>query len=265
VLEFGSKMKKSPLFYLILLQLNFLAETHAATINTCDMYKSVIVGAYGVQTNYWNPAKCPGTQCLSIDDQSGSYTVTKGTFDCGYNVASYPSIYYGSGWGVSSPASDLPAQVSALKCVTSSWEFKPTRSGAWDAAYDIWFCPDHSCGKDGFNGGAEIMIWLDYMNTNGWKEDLGPVRLAGRDWEAWQFEGSSGKSRWQYVAYLAKKRVTAIKDLDLKAFFDDAQKRGYIKPAWYLYAVEAGNEFHEGGIPFTSKSFSVSVNRGCKP
>jgi hypothetical protein len=200
---------------------------------------------------------------MSIDDQTGSYTVTKGTYSCDFNVASYPSILYGRAFGSNSPNSALPASVSLLKCVNTDWSFKPTNSGRWDAAYDIWLCPDNQCGPGGFNGGLELMIWLDYLNTNGWKNDLGPVTVDGMNWELWECDGDSGADNHRYVAYLAKKPTTSIKNLDIKGFLDDSQDRGYIKPSWYLYAVEVGNEIASGGIPFTSNSFSVSVNKNC--
>jgi len=240
----------------------FSPKAFGGKVETCARYQGVTVGNYIVQTDYWNQDKCPGAQCLSVDDQTGSYTVTKGTFDCGYSVASYPSILYGSAFGSVSPNSDLPAQVSSLKCVNSSWSFQPTNTGAWDAAYDIWFCPDNTCGPSGFKGGLELMIWIDYRNTNGWKNDLGPVTIDGMDWEVWQFMDEAGDHH-QYVAYLPNPPMTSVENLDLKPFFDDSQARGYLKPSWYLYAVEVGNEMKKDGVPFTSKSFSVSVNKDC--
>ncbi len=235
------------------------------TVNTCARYQAVTVGNYIVQTDYWNQGQCPGTQCVSIDDQTGSYTVTKGDYKCSndYTVAAYPSIMYGTAFGSTSPNSDLPAPLSALKCVNSSWSFQATDTGAWDVAYDIWLCPDNQCGPEGFKGGAEIMIWLDYRNTNGWQTDMGPATVNGMNWEVWRWDVDEGGGQRNYVAYLAKTFTTSIKDFDLKKFLDDSRGRGYIKPSWYLYAVEAGIELHSGGIPFTSKNFSVSVNKDC--
>jgi hypothetical protein len=51
-----------------------------------------------------------------------------------------------------------------------------------------------------------------------------------------------------------------VTNLNLLAFFKDAESKGYIKSSWYLYAVQAGIELRTGGIPFSSDSFSVSVN-----
>ncbi len=260
------KRKATRLFFILFAVIYpFLQQAGGATLDTCVRYQAVTAGSYIVQTDYWNQGQCPGTQCVSIDDQTGAYTVTKGDYHCSspYVVAAYPSILYGSAWSLKSPNSLLPAPLNKLKCVNSSWCFQPTDTGTWDAAYDIWLCPDNSCGSDGFKGGAEIMIWLDYRNTSGWKTDQGPVTLNGMTWEVWRWDKDDQGAPLNYVAYLAKTHTTCVKDLDIKAFLDDSQKQGYIQPSWYLYAVEAGIELRNGGIPFTSKSFSVSVNQDC--
>ena len=88
---------------------------------------------------------------------------------------------HGSSFGTTSPGSKLPRQVSTLSSVTSSWAFSVggTAADHYDVAYDIWFCPNNSCGAGGFNGGLELMIWLDYQNATGWEYDLGSVNLNG--------------------------------------------------------------------------------------
>ena len=233
----------------------------AKTISTCDQYQAVTVGSYVVQTDYWNKGQCPGTQCVNIDDVTGAYTVTQVAPNCSPKVSSYPSIMYGKGWYQETPHCDLPAQISSLKNVLSDWDFTPTYTGAWDAAYDIWFCPDNSCGVTGFTGGAEMMIWVDYQNTRGWQEDQGPVTLDGNTWEVWKWKIDNDKEQRIYVAYLAKKLAHSVTNLDLTAFFKDSEDRGFIQPSWYLYAVEAGIEIADKGVPFTCNHFSVSVNK----
>jgi hypothetical protein len=167
--------------------------SRGGTVDTCSPSQTVAVGPYVVQTDYWNRTKCPGTQCVNIDDQTGSFSVTQSTSICP-DVSSYPSVVYGKAWGINSAQGDLPAQISSLQCVSSSWDFTPTNTGSWDAAYDIWICPDSQCGSSGFNGGAEVMIWLDYRNAPGWHYDVGPVTLSGKTWELWQ-----GDANWDGI------------------------------------------------------------------
>lgn len=109
------------------------------------------------------------------------------------------------------------------------------------------------------------MIWLDYYKVKGWKKDYGEVQIDGRSWELWGYEPLIGKSQWQYLAYLLKNRRDSVKGLDVLAFIKDAEGRDFLKPNWFLYAVLVGNEFHSGGLPFSSDSFSVCVNQGCQP
>ncbi len=233
----------------------------AATVDDCERYKGVQVGPYYIGPGYWNKEKCPGEQCLKIDDKTGDFTVVKDTFDCGYGVASYPYILYGSSWGVTSGAKDLPAPISSLKNLLTDWTIQTTRTGAWDAAYDIWVCPDNKCGGDGFNGGAEVMVWLDYFNCGGWQYKVGDVSIEGIDWEVWQTKADAGpNNHWQYVAYVPKTLMSSIQNFDLLPFFQDSVQRGFLKPDWWVYAIEAGNEIHTKGVPFASKNFSVTVN-----
>jgi hypothetical protein len=228
----------------------------------CDLYDNETVGSYVIETDYWNAAACPGTQCMTVDEVAGAFTVTEGP-DCGSTVASYPNVLYGSSFGATSPGSALPMAVSALTSVTSSWSFSVggVSIDHYDVAYDIWFCPDNTCGASGFAGGTEMMIWLDYRNTTGWEYDLGPVSLSGYDWEVWKATQGLGASSWTYVAYLIRPpMVTSVTDLDLYSFIQDAVTRGLVQSSSYLYAIQAGDEIRSGGLPFTISSFSVSIN-----
>ena len=233
------------------------------TVSTCQERANVTVGSYLVQADYWNTATCPGTQCMDINKATGAFSVTQGPEPCGDNVASYPNVLYGCSFGDCSPASMLPMQVSALSTVTSSWDFSVggAASDRYNVAYDIWFCSDGKCGSSGFPGGVELMIWLDYKNVHGWKNDLGSVTLAGHTWEVWQATFGSGINSWTYLAYMIQPpMVTSVADLDLNAIFRDVAAKGYIQDSWYLYAIQAGSELRSGGIPYSSNSFSVSIN-----
>lgn len=250
---------KSGLFWILLFSAFLsLSTAQGETIDTCSPNAMVTIGSYVVGTNYWNPRKCPGKQCLSIDNETGKFTVTKADFTCAPDVASYPFIFYGSHFGTGSPGTVLPMPLTDLKCVTSSWSFTPARNGSWDAAYDIWFSRGLST-AGGFRGGAEMMLWLDYMgNVPPAGQKIGRVTIDGMGWTLW--EGNIG---WNYIAYLADKTVDSVDSLDLMAFLNDSLSRGYLDKDWYLAAVEAGNELRTGGVPFTSNSFSVAVNKGC--
>jgi len=235
------------------------------TVATCERYASVAVGDYVMQSNYWNLETCPGTQCVEFNTATGAFSVTQGPPACGDNVASYPNVLYGCSFGSCTPNTMLPMQVSALSTVTSSWDFSAggTSKDQYNVAYDIWFCPDNNCGSTGFPNGLELMIWLDYKNVHGWKTSLGSKTLAGHSWDVWLADMLVGQASdsWTYLTYMIKgPQVTSLTDFDLGAFIRDAVARGYIKDTWYMYAIQAGMEVRTGGMPYTSNSFSVTIN-----
>jgi cellulose 1,4-beta-cellobiosidase len=232
------------------------------TVDTCDQYAAVKVGSYVVESDFWNQGSCPGTQCMAINDATGAFTVTQFP-DCGNTVASYPNMLYGCSFGTCSPGSVLPKPVSLLTSVTSSWSFSVggTSTDQFDVAYDIWFCPDNTCGSNGFPNGTELMIWLDYQNVTGWQNHLDTVSLDGHTWDIWVAPQATSGNNWTYLAYMIQgPMVTSVTNLDLNAFFKDAASRGYVQNSWYLYAIQAGDELRTGGLPYDSNSFSVSIN-----
>jgi hypothetical protein len=235
------------------------------TVNSCEDFATIAVGSYVVASNYWNKDVCPGVQCIQMNSSTGAFSVTQGPPPCGNNVASYPNALYGCSYGNCSPGTILPKPVAEVTSLTSSWDFSVggNSGDAWNASYDIWFCPDNNCGASGFPKGLELMIWLDYKNAHGWKDHLGTVQLSGYTWDVWSANMLAGGATvgWGYMNYIIKPtKVTSVTDLDLHAFVRDAVARGYAQDSWYLYAVQAGIEVRSGGMPFTSNSFSVTIN-----
>ena len=235
------------------------------TVNTCQDLASVAVGNYVISSNYWNKAVCPGTQCMEINAATGAFSVTVGPDPCGNNVSSYPNVLYGCSYGNCSPGTILPLPVTKVSKLSSSWDFSVGGGSGdlWNVAYDIWFCPDNNCGASGFPKGLELMIWLDVKGARGWKDHKGTVDLGGYTWDVWVADMAAGGATesWTYMDYIIKGAgVTSVTNLDLNAFVKDVMARGYVKDSWYMYAVQAGMEVRTGGMPFTSNSFSVSIN-----
>lgn len=266
------------------IQVSSTTSAPPTTVSSCGAFDDYTVGSYVIENDDYNSAQCPGTQCITVNETTGAFTVTQGptcpSDDGGLNGAtgSYPNTLYGTSYGVTSPNSVLPEQVSAITSATSSWSFSVggTSTDAWDVAYDIWFCPnapsssDACGGTSGFAGGTELMIWADYQNTGGYEYDLGPTTLPdGSIWERWTFTQSSDGNTWTYLAYLPKSLPSSspvsLTNLNLLEFFDDAETLSddagttFLQSSWYLYAVQAGIETRVGGMPFVNNSFSVSI------
>lgn len=233
----------------------FFLSAKAASTTLCGQFDTVNTeNGYVVQNNIWNGAS--NSQCIQVDTTTGAFTITKAENSLGTSgpPASYPSIFRGCHWGKCSPASELPIQVTMLASVTSSWNITTVSSGAWDAAYDIWLSPSQNT-SGGYNGGAEIMIWLNSRGVQPAGSRIATVSLANATWEVWYtFMG------WNYIAYRRTQPASTVSNLDILSFIQDAADRGYVDRSWYLHAIEAGFELWQGGVGMRSNSFSVTIS-----
>jgi hypothetical protein len=236
------------------------------TINATVPFKNVTIGSYIVETNYWNQSQCGTNQSVNINSVTGAFNVYQGpNCSSSNNVASYPNIFYGNEEGTTSPGSVLPKMVSTLQSVTSSWNFtpggNPPPTDSWDIAYDIWLGPTSNCTSGFPCGGTELMIWVDYQGLSGYQTAVGgPLSVSGSKWQLWKAVGGGGSNTWTYLSYLTQTpSAVPLTDLNILTFIQDAVSKGFVQPSWYLYSIPAGIEIRQGGIPFTSNSFSVQV------
>jgi hypothetical protein len=228
------------------------------SVTNCEQFGSVDINnkQYVVQSGMWNPSP-GGRQCLNVNTVTGAYTViTQTNKSTSGSPATYPFIYMGCHWGYCTNGSAMPIRVSAIRSAASSWS-TTTADGIWNVSYDIWF--NTTPATSGAPNGAELMIWL---NSQGGVRPGGSVvarnvGIGGDLYDVWFSQDSATK----YVAYRKTIVATSLTP-DIKAFIDDAVSRGYIKPSWYLIAVEAGFEIWDGGVGMSTNSFSVSVNGG---
>ncbi len=213
--------------------------------------QDIAEGRYRVINNVWGAETA---QCIEVGLKTGKFTIMRAEHRNGNNVAAYPAIYIGCHWGACTNQSGLPLRVDALAQLYSSWKLTPIDSGRWNAAYDIWFSPSLTS-TNGYSGGAELMIWLNWRgNVVPGGSRVATVSIGGASWEVWFADWD-----WNYIAYRRVEPTTEVVRLDLKAFIDDAVARGYISPSWYLHAVETGFELWEGGAGLKSSNFSVSM------
>ena len=238
-----------------------ISRARAASVSICNTTDTVNITSsskmYVVQNNIWNDVN--GSQCLTVDDTTGNFTVTSANHNKATNgaPAAYPSIFQGCHWGDCTNNSGMPLQVSAISSATTSWSTTQPGSGTYDVAYDIWFNSQPT--TIGQPDCAEMMIWL---NHTGSIQPVGSVvasnvSIAGATWNVW--EGNSG---WNVVSYVRTTGTTSVSNLDFLALTRDGVSRGYINNNWYLIDVEAGFEPWVGGAGLASSGFSVSVAGG---
>jgi hypothetical protein len=157
-------------------------------------------------------------------------------------------------------ASGFPIQVSVLPAVTSNWTTTQPAAGEYDVAYDIWF--NSTPTTSGQPDRAELMIWIaEAGGPTPAGSVVGAVTIGGATWNVWE----GPMPTWTYIAYVLTPPVTAVSNLDIRAFVNDAVARGFIDPASYLIDVEAGFEIWQGGQGLATNDFSVTVGSAASP
>jgi hypothetical protein len=185
-------------------------------------------------------------------------TVQNGT-GVGGAPASYPSIFIGANGGRSTAGSGLPKAVSALGTVQTSWTWAANgASGAYNAAYDVWFSTS-SAGDPSLSApsGGYLMVWLYKPTAN---SPIGSMiksaTIGGQDWNVWY--GNNSSNGKPCVSYVAQQNLNSL-SFDLNQFIQDAVTRGYVQSSWSLTNVFSGFEIWSGGVGLQTTDFAVTV------
>ena len=224
------------------------------TGSTCAQFGTINQGDYIIQADEWN-----STQRQCIRSTGLNFQVTAASFNLSSGApATYPSIYKGCHWGACTPAatSGMPVQVSAIRTANTSVNFNPSGSGAFDAAYDIWF--NMSPTTTGHPNGTEIMIWVSH---GGFPQPFGSrvaqgVNINGASWDVWV----GRMPVWNVVSYVRNPQANGA-NLDIRPFINDSVSRGQLQRAWFMIDIEFGFEMrpHPGAGPIVSFSASHTV------
>jgi len=223
----------------------------------CSQYDilPVMEGRYIIQNNVWGAGTA---QCVAVPDSNATDFIIASSRHNQSSVASYPSIFQGCHWGRCSSGSNMPLQVDKVKSAPFSWSISNRSLGEgniWNAAAEAWLSPIQDS-SHGYDGGAELMIWLDRQILQPAGEKVGRVFIGGAWWNVWFY-----KTGWNYIAYEREEPTDSVQ-LDLKDFIDDSLSRGYINRSWYLHNMQAGFEIQAGGEGLTSNSFSFLIDGG---
>jgi hypothetical protein len=217
--------------------------------------------AYYAQNNVWGAST---TQCINITS-STNWTVTAShTNSTSGAPASYPSVIKGCHSRDLNPAQNQLCtagwtnyQTGSITAASTNWTFTAPSTGAWDAAYDIWYGPNA-----GTYNGTEIMIWLNWVGP---VQPIGSVigsnvTVDGTTWEVWagQTSGGSPSVSWKVISY---RRVTKVNSatINILAFQADAITRNQLTAGHYLTGIDAGFEIWQGGTGFGTSAFAASV------
>jgi hypothetical protein len=232
--------------------------SEAATTRLCQSQTAPVDGgAYTVENNEWGSS---ALECVTTDGGT-DFTVANSSIMNKTDGApgGYPAIYKGCHYGSCTDGSGFPVKVSDIGPgkVTTSWSTsQPGGSSVYNVAYDVWFDKTTNSSQP---DGTELMIWL---NHRGHIQPFGSqvaskVSIGGRGYNVW-----FGKQAWNTVSYTMTRGTTSVNVMGLRPLIQDAVRRGYISPSWYLVDVEAGFEVWRHGAGLATRRFSVHVAGG---
>jgi Glycosyl hydrolase family 12 len=233
-----------------------LARPAAAATPVCEPYATVDTGIYVVQNNRWGASTA---QCLAVPEEPtaarpGFELVTsEAALPTDGAPAGYPSVVWGCHYGRCSDGfSPLPVDGEAFTRLRTSLTLSRVRDGDWDAAYDLWFDPTPR--RNGYDRGAEIMVWLDHAGRpRPGGHRVGRAIVEGRDYDVYVKDGPS-----RTITYSSPLPI-AHADFAVRSFVDDAVGRGVVDPAWYLTSIQAGIEPWRGGAGLALSEFRVDT------
>jgi Glycosyl hydrolase family 12 len=230
--------------------------SEAATTQLCQSQTAPVDGgAYTVENNEWGSS---APECVTTDGGADFKVANSSILNATDGApGGYPAIYKGCHYGACTDGSGFPIEVSDIGrgTVTTSWSTsQPGGRSVYNVAYDIWF--NQTANTSGQPNGTELMIWL---NHRGHIQPYGSqvasnVNIGGRGYNVW-----FGKQAWNTVSYTMTSGATSVNVMGLRPLIQDAVRRGYIKPSWYLVDVEAGFEVWRHGAGLATRRFSVHV------
>jgi hypothetical protein len=279
----GEVMKRRSVFWMLSILLTAIllltgTSTKAAAQQICGNWTgSGLLGnnnQYEFKNDQWNSSFQGVSQCVTVTNSTAappgkgpSFSYTGSAFnDTTDTPATYPSFWYGCSYGTCTENTNLPIQMSQMSnwSVTSGVTVVEPSGNSNDCAYDIWF--NQTPTTTGNPNGTELMIWVDHQGS---PQPIGSVTgsftSSGHTWTVWQGQGSF----WNVISYVNNDSIgggtTSPFDLNLNAFFADAESRGSIEASWYLMDIEYGNEIWVGGPGMQADNFWVNITSGSQP
>ncbi len=173
-----------------------------------------------------------------------------------YNVKGYPSIVSGWQWTNGYTAgSGFPTRIWDNKNINASVNYSISASGAYNAAYDLWFHTTNNA-QSNSTPSDEIMIWLNNTNAGPMGTYQETVWLAGAQWDLYKGMHSSG---WNVFSFV-RKGNTSSSSMNLRDFIHHiVYSKGWMSNSKYVSSVQFGTEVFTGSGNMHISNYSVNV------
>jgi xyloglucan-specific endo-beta-1,4-glucanase len=207
---------------------------------------------YGDESSTTNGA-CVEQLSISGKNNVSWYTQWTQSESNNYSVYSYPEIIFPGG----SVSSGLPAQLSAIKSIPSTWKYTLTNSvsNGYDVAYDLWV----NTSKTGSDTPTEVMIWTNASFAQD-GINVGTYTAGGVTYTLYQtLPAEYSWTNHPVYSFCANTQLTSF-GADLHGFLWHLVDAGYISSSQYLTSVDAGIEVRNGTGSMTTSEYYTYVN-----
>jgi len=195
--------------------------------------------------------------CVVLDSITNShevawYTQWTQSESNNYDVYAYPEIIFPGG----SVSSGLPAQLSNIETIPSTWKYSLSSSvsNGFDVAYDLWVYTNSS----GSGTPTEVMIWTNAtFGQDG--TDVGSYSADGLTFTLYQtLPADYSWTNHPVYTFVCTSQQTSV-GLNLLLFLNHLADAGYISSSDYLNSVDAGIEIRNGKGSLTTTEYYTYV------
>jgi xyloglucan-specific endo-beta-1,4-glucanase len=196
---------------------------------------------------------CVLLSSISASDNVAWYTQWTQSESNNYDVYAYPEIIFPGG----SVSSGLPAQLSGISSIPSTWQYTlvSSVSNGYDVAYDLWVYNNSA----GTGTPTEVMIWTNAtFGQDG--TDVGSFSAGGLSFTLYQtLPADYSWTNHPVYTFVSTTQESSV-GFDLHAFLWHLVDAGYISSSDYLTSVDAGIEIRNGTGSLTTTEYFTYVN-----
>jgi hypothetical protein len=209
---------------------------------------------------YGDEGSTTNGDCISVTSTSGAntaawYTQWTQSASNNYDVYAYPEVVFPGG----SATSGLPAQLSSISSIPSTWTYTLQSSNAngFDVAYDIWV----NQAENSSDTATEVMIWTNAaFGQDG--TNVGTFTSGGLTFTLYQtLPADYSWTNHPVYSFCSQTQVSSV-NLNLQAFLSYLVQKGYFPSSWYLTGVDAGIEIRNGSGSLKTTNYDTYVVLG---